>query len=220
MPVAHNRVRIQGSLPGGEVWSVNPAFTDDGGPLVVDYSVLLGWATNIAALNASGIMPTTLRSLISSAATISSIRCEYRNSAGQLGQAAEFTLNTPVAGTGTPTKPFQTSLVSSLLTGRPGRSYRGRLYWPALAAAISTSTLRVTNPSIAGAAAASAEFLTQIAGAVPAPFATRLVVVSDKLSVATPVTSVVVGDVLDVQRRRRDTLQEASATQAYPYVAP
>lgn len=220
MAVAHNRIRIQGSLPTGEVWSVNPAFTDDGGPLVVDYSVLLEWAQNIAALNASQIMPTALRSLISSAATVSSIRVEYRNSAGELGQAAEHTLTSPIAGTGTPTKPFQTSLVSSLLTGRPGRSYRGRLYWPALAAAISTSTLRLTNPSTAGAVAAITEFLTQVADAVPAPFSSQLVVVSDKLSVATPVTSVVVGDVLDVQRRRRDTLQEATASQAYPYVAP
>lgn len=216
MPVAHNKVRILGLLPGGEVWSVNPSFYANLDNVVTDYDELLAWATAIAALNEGDVFPAGLRSLLSSAASISSIRTEYRDGNGNLSQAAEYTLPIVAAGTGTASKPFQTAVVSSLLTGRPGRSRRGRLYWPALAANISSTSLRLSTPSASAVGEAVRSFLSAVTASAPAGKNPQLAVISETLSTATQVTQVAVGDVLDVQRRRRDSLVEQIATVNYP----
>lgn len=216
MPVAHNVVRILGELPGGEVWSVNPKYGPGPAGLKTSYEELLAWAEGIVGLNDDLILPASLRSLISSAASISSIRCEYRGSNGDLVQAAEAVPTSPVPGTGSANKPFQTSLVSSLLTGRPGRSYRGRLYWPAMGAIISFNDLRVPDTNLQQYTEAIGLVLEQIAAIGEPENDATLSVVSETLSVLTPVTQISCGDVLDVQRRRRDSLIEGRATVSYP----
>jgi len=58
-----------------------------------------------------------------------------------------YTLATPVAGDGTPVHPWNTALVVSLRTARPrGPASNGRVYYPALSAAITAGTGRM-NPS-------------------------------------------------------------------------
>lgn len=216
MPVAHNVVRINGSLPGGEVWSVNPKYSAGPGGLKTSYEDLLAWAEGIVGLNGGGILPTGLRAIMSTAVSITSIRTEYRDASGNLAQAAEAVPVSPITGSNSASKPFQTSLVSSLLTGRPGRSYRGRLYWPALAMTIGTADLRVADTLLATTTAAINTALSQIANIGAPENDLALSVVSEKLSVATPVTQISCGDVLDVQRRRRDTLIEGRVTVDYP----
>lgn len=217
MPVAHNVVRILGTLPGGEVWSVNPRFTSGTGPLLTDYDDLAAWAEAIALLNSGTSLPVDLRGVMGTAVGWYGIRTEYRDGTGALGMAAEYIYSTPQGGQNQATKPFQTSLVSSLLTGRPGRSYRGRLYWPTLAITIQPLDLRVNAGLMAPITAAITSWLSAVQDAtINGDDGLRLAVVSEKLSVATPVTSIECGNVLDVQRRRRDSLVEARTSYNYP----
>lgn len=216
MPVAHNVIRISGVLPGGEVWSVNPKFAGgDTGP-VDDYVNLLAWVEGIGLLNSGNVLSNGLRAMLSLSGWVTQIRGEFRDDTGTLVQAAEYVLPSPAAGTGTASKPFQTSLVSSLLTGRPGRSYRGRLYWPALGVAVVPTDLRIADGNLATYTNDIADFLSDVQMAVPFADGPVLSVVSDTLSVATPVTEISCGDVLDVQRRRRDSLIEGRINRPFP----
>lgn len=216
MTTASNVVRINGALPGGEVWSVNPRYIGNFGPDIQSYPDLLSWATAIGALNAGNVLPTSLRSLLTTAGAVTSVRVEYRDASDRLQQAAEYVLPSPAAGLGNASKPFQTAVVSSLLTGRPGRSYRGRLYWPALGAVISTSDLRLSDVNAQAICTAVGQFLTAVADAAPAGTDMALAVVSQTLSSRSAVTQIQVGDVLDVQRRRRDSLQEGRFSAPFP----
>lgn len=216
MTTASNVVRINGTLPGGEVWSVNPRYIGNFGPDISNYPDLLSWATAIGALNTGNVLPMTLRTLLSTAGAVTSVRVEYRDAGDRLQQAAEYVLPSPAAGVGNASKPFQTALVSSLLTGRPGRSYRGRLYWPALGATISATDLRVSDTTAQSICTAVGQFLTAIGNAAPAGTDMALAVVSQTLSTRSAVTGIQVGDVLDVQRRRRDSLQEGRFSAPFP----
>lgn len=214
--IAHNVIRINGSLPGGEVWSISPKFGPGALGLVDTYADLQEWCENVAALYSGDIFPTQLRGLLSASGAVVSIRAEYRLSNRELITAAEYTLPAPVAGTGGATKPFQTSLVISLMTGRPGRSYRGRLYFPALAAALDGGTLRIPEVTLGNIVEASGDWLSQVESASGVPDGPKLAVVSELLGVATPVNTVGCGDVLDVQRRRRDSVVEGRQSRIYP----
>lgn len=211
---AHNVVRIQGTLPGGEVWSVNTRWNDFGGPLNT-YEELQAWAESIGTALTTSTTITPLRAAMSVAATINVIRTEYVEAGGTLGGAADFTLVTPLAGTGTATKPFQTAIVCSLLTRRPGRSYRGRIYWPALAIAMEPSTLRLTPATRTSMLTGFAALFDLVQAASGVEGAPDLIVASETLGVNTVVRQLAVGDVLDTQRRRRDSLQEQYSTADY-----
>lgn len=205
--VAHNVVRINGSLPGGEVWSVTPKFTRASGP-VTEYADLERWATVLAGTMESWDTSNIFRQLLSTAGTIDSVRVEARNAAGEMTQAAEAQLTPSLAGSGTANKTYQTCVVFTFLTGRPGRSYKGRMYWPALFAGLNTQ-LRLAQSTIDEYAGAGVDLLNLISDAgitdAERPYP---VVVSQTQGLATPITSVRVGDVLDIQRRRRDSLTE------------
>nr|CRY96079.1 hypothetical protein [uncultured prokaryote] len=211
----YNRVAIKGTLLGGEVWSVNPCFiVDETGvdSYLKTFTELQEWATAITALEGGNVLSPDLLALISSAAAITSIRVEAYLADGTLVQAAEAALVTPVTGSGQANKPLQVALVASLLTGRPGRSYAGRLYWPALGAPLQSATLRLSTNGTSILAEDTASLLTGIAQAAPGTTAIAPVVVSHKLAIQTPIVSVRVGDVLDTQRRRRDSLVEGTST--------
>lgn len=217
MPNEHNRMIISGTLPEGEVWSCSVAYKreetgDDN--VIRDYDGLRDQAEVTWDLLDVLMDTGALAALLSSSAAINKVRWEYRNGT-TLEQAAEWTA-TPLPGQGTMTKVFQTSLVFSLLTGRPGRSYRGRIFWPALGATISSSTGRLTGPTIGEAASEMAAFLKDAGRRGGLQPDVDPVVYSTLLDVVTPVTSVSVGNILDTQRRRRDSLVEGRATAAIP----
>lgn len=209
MSAIYNRVVIKGSLPGGEVWTVNPAFggAQDGG--LTAFSDLQDWATAIAALNGGHVLDTVLLGLIGSSSTVDTVRTESFTANGDLTQAAEAPVETSTNGSAAVHAPLQVALVASLLTGRPGRSYSGRIYWPALSAPMNSTTARVNPADVETFATSTAALLELIAEAAPVDAALAPVVVSHKLQIQTPVTTVRVGDVLDTQRRRRDKLVEA-----------
>lgn len=212
MAYPHNKMILSGSLPGGERWSCGVAYDKPAGladPLT-SYNSLLSWIEDdiIPALDKTEI--NALKALLSSQGRIDTVRTEYREGT-ELVQAAQVELGSPVAGTGTMTKVFQTAVVCSLLTGRPGRSYRGRVYWPALGAVINQTTGRLQTPSAQGVADAMAFLLTDV-GDLSLEADLRPGVYSAVKDEFTYVNSISVGDVLDTQRRRRDTLVEARSS--------
>lgn len=208
-----NRIRLGGPSVTGETWSTHLDFAI-ANTLPVSagyesYDILLEWAQNLAS-NAFWTTANPLRALLSTALSLGYVRAECIED-GIVTQVAEVTgLNH--AGTGNMSKVPQTALVISYLTGRPGRSYRGRAYWPACGATISTSTGRLTSPSTNLVATSFLDLTDQVIDSCPGANAVVPVVYSGKLNLVTPVTQYSVGDVLDTQRRRRDTLVETRST--------
>lgn len=204
---AHNVVRILGTLPGGEVWSVTPKFDSPAG-VITEYEDLENWAADIGEIIRDMGTGNTLRNFMSTAASISGVRVEYRDANNELAQAAEDIFSESLAGSGSANKPYQCSAVISLRTGRPGRSYRGRIYWPALNVTLSTATLRIAPASVLALCTAMRDLLNGIRTAPSLPHPMNLVVVSQTRNENTTVTQLQVGDVMDIQRRRRDSLVE------------
>lgn len=206
------RVSITGTLPGGEVWSVNPCFFPLDEPADITQPEVLAIATAVSALT----VPTGVRQMFNSATAITGTRVEARSRTGVLEAQAEAPRASGGGGSGTATHPFQTSFVTSLRTQYPGAQGRGRLYWPATGILLDSTTLRVTSTVVASTLTGVKTFLTDIQSAVavsagPAP----LTVWSRTGSAFHGVTSLRMGDVLDTQRRRRDALAEAYVEQAF-----
>lgn len=209
------RLEIQGTSPlPGEVWSVGLNWFSP--RVLVPFSDLRDWATAsgvaIKALPATGLI-----GALSTAGAVTKIRTEERDAADDsLVQAAEYTLPSPATGAGTISKTLQTSAVISLLTGRPGRSYRGRAYWPTWAYS-GTATGMFGGTDITNFLAAFKAIVDAIivAGDTVVPdMELELVVRSRLLHESTTVTLYAMGNVPDTQRRRRDAAIETYTTLA------
>lgn len=213
------RVSLRGRLPGGEVWSVNPAYNE-----TTDISSWDQTAGQDAA-TAIGIrtVPGSLKNLLSNLAPMGTVRVERRSDSGLLIGAAEA----PWVGGGgsseTAKQSYQASVVLSLRSNVPGSRGRGRLYWPALGAGLSSSTLRLTTPTPTSVATDAVAYLDGIETDLKNELQPggslidyHLAVYSPTTNTKTDIVRVEVGDVLDVQRRRRDSLAEVYASVAYP----
>lgn len=114
-------------------------------------------------------------------------------------------------GTGQPGPP-QASLCVSLLTGvSRGRASRGRIYPPTGAQNYNGSTGRVTGTATSGLVASTTTLLNNLANMPGPDLLSPRVVVASELGQPGPVrnvTRVAVGDVMDTQRRRRESLPE------------
>lgn len=207
--MAWNRVVLSGTLLGAEDWACGISFIGDAGEVVTDYTELEGWATTALAYVEGQTFPTSLMTMLSTQGTIDTVRVEAHDSTGALTQAAEVSPVTPKAGTGTPNKSIQTTVVCSIRTGRPGRSYRGRIYWPALNLTLETASGRISNSAVSSASTGFAQMLTTLGTSYTGSHTPRPAVASRTIGQVTRATSVDVGDVPDVMRRRRDSLPEA-----------
>lgn len=214
--MSYIRVMFRGTLPGGESWSVNPAFNESLNHSTWDQTL----GDNAVGVIATIPLGTALNSIKGPAAPGQMVRIERRSDSHELIGASEA----PWATTGgqTADKPFQTSVVISLRTAVPSAHTRGRLYFPAISANISATTLRLETPSTQQVADGAVTWLTQIQEDLtefltPNPDLTfhRLCVVSQTTNLRTDVTRIQVGNVLDVQRRRRDKLVETYASAAF-----
>lgn len=210
MAASFNRVRLGGSIVGGEVWSVSFAFVAQGiaGGAITEFEDLQQWAEDIGDLNGGDVLPQDLQDLISGACTLDTIRTEALTAAGVLLQAAQFAIPVPVVGSVAATKTPQTALVASLQSGRPGRSFNGRIYWPALSGSIGATTLRLTTGATLLYAQATAALLTDVGNATDAAMQMTPVIASLATASQTEISSIRVGDILDTQRRRRDAYIE------------
>ena len=217
--MSYIRVRLNGSLPGGEVWSVNPAFNETTNVSTWDQLEGQAAANAIASL----AVPTPLTQLRSSAGPGVTVRVERRSDTHELIGAAEAAWTAGATLSVDPLMPPQIAVVLSLRSTTPGSRGRGRLYWPGLGAQVDKSTLRLSQPTAASVASTAATYLDGIATAlknalapVPSLIDYDLCVVSPTTGTRTRIARIEVGNVLDVQRRRRDRLAEVYATAAMP----
>lgn len=216
------RLAVGGSLGNTEVWSINPAFDPEGEVTTNEWNAAAGQAMVQAAGNTPP--PALLLTLLSTAAKVSNFRLEGRHDTTHaLLGVAEYVRGNGWAGTGTPTKPAQTSVVLSLRTPLAGATGRGRLYWPALGASIDQTSLRMSGTDAAAIAGAGRLYLQSLqdemknaAGGLDLWTSLNLAVISRTSGSRNLVNRIQVGDVLDVQRRRRDRLRESYSTVDFP----
>lgn len=206
--MAYLKVLIRGTLPGSEVWSCGLAFVSDGlsnAPISqVDMNDL---ATALAALDCGN----ALKTMMSSGAAIISVRVEQRTSAGYLLAVGEGARATPLVGLGGASKPAQCAMVFSLRTTVPGRSGRGRIYWPAIGASITPASLRIPMSAVEDALNGFKTYINGMRGAINTALGAGVAVLavrSERQLTEHWVSVLEAGDIIDTQRRRRDKLVE------------
>lgn len=220
MAIDYNLVTLSGTIATSEIWTTSCAFqTNFGTGPVTSFDDLQAWADAIAALATPSASYPTLYSALSNRAQLTTVRTAYIAADGVTQQAAETLLGTPWAPGTAAKMPFQCSMVLSLLTGRPGRSYRGRMYWPAFSLDVSGTTLAITPAQSQLLANEMSELLTDIGGAAGSEALMMPVVRSDKLGITTFVTQIRCGTVVDTQRRRRNSAPEAYSSAVVPPAA-
>jgi hypothetical protein len=208
------RVSILGIAPGGEEWSVNPVFRISGAGDIISSAEGAQIVTGINGVT----VPTGLRALMASSSSVSGVRVEARFLNGNLEGVFEGLRGSAVPGTGAAPHPPQCAMVFSLRTQTPGPSGRGRMYWPATGVAMSSSTLRGDSAVVGAALTAFKTYMAAIETAIETVLAVpvSLDVWSRKNASSATVDRLQIGDVVDTQRRRRDTLPEAYQEVSYP----
>lgn len=207
------KVGLTGVLPNNEVWSVNPVYDLPTGDFPLTYSELNTIATAINAITT----PTGVRAIQNTATGWDGVKLEHREKTGALLGQLEQKRSGIQLGTGGQNNPPQTSMVISLRTSGSGGSRRGRLYWPATGATIGASNLRFDPAQASAFLTAVKTFLSGVGTAISATSAgAELVVWSRTLASTQDVNRMLVGDVPDVQRRRRDKAVETYQQVSYP----
>lgn len=208
------RVSIVGTMPGGEEWSVNPVYSV-GGDFGTPVSALQ--AQTIAGAIAAIAVPTGILTQMLNSSTVSGCRVEARNLAGVLESQGEGVKAVPTPGTSSTAHPLTTAVVSSLRTAHAGASGRGRLYWPLNGVSLSATTSRITGATVTSVLSAVKTYLSSIEVAIEATLpGVALAVWSRKVPDLFLVTQIQMGDVPDVQRRRRDQLIESYSATPWP----
>lgn len=200
------RISLLGTMPSGEEWSINPVYRLNAQDVDVSFAQLTAIATAIDAIT----IPAGMKDMWTPTTTLVGCRVEARTNEGVLEGLAEHGRSTPVFGTGTQPHPFQTSAVISLRSPLAGPSGRGRVYLPATGAQISATTLRWVPLAQENALDAAKTVFAGIRSAITASVPDNILAVwSRKLNTTLGVTRILAGDILDTQRRRRDTLVES-----------
>ena len=165
-----------------------------------------GNAINNMTTDATPSSKTNFLTLLTTQQTVNSMTLyEYQDDSLPATELGVF----PVTGwTGTASvmqQGLQTAVCVSLRTALNGPSFRGRLYMPAQAVGMSTTTGMIAS----GAVDNAANFAAQMSSAIKTGIASSLsinqihwCVYSRKRRVATPITSLIANNVLDTQRRR------------------
>lgn len=214
------KLALKGRLGASEVWSVNPTL-DPYNEIPAAWDQAKGDA---AALAIAGLtIPSRLLLALSNAGSLTSVRLELRDTStpGILG-VSEYSLPTPKIGTGAPVSTPQTSIVASLRTATPLSQGRGRIYWPSPGVGVSDSTFKLAPAFAQDLADGFSSYLTSICRAVATAFGAApiggigLSVYSPTKNTLTPVNRILVGDVLDTQRRRRDAVPETYKIAVFP----
>lgn len=206
------KVSIVGTLPNSEVWSINPVFHLVSEPTVT-WDDLNTVATGINGLT----IGTNMRAFMSTETRVTGCKLEAREADGSLQVQLAQERSSPVVGTGTTAHPNQTSAVVSLRTTTPGGRYRGRLYWPATGISILASTGRFNTGFPGTLATEMKTFLSGASTVIETTLGTNVLCVWSRVSLGKQaVNRLLVGDVPDTQRRRRDKAIETYATVSYP----
>lgn len=209
------RLSVGGAMPNGEKWTVNPVFGFPAPGLPIDFDTALAVAVNVAGVP----VPSGMSSMNVAAVTVNNVRVEARDWDGTLENVAESIKSPAAAGSGGAAHSFQSSAVFSLRTANGTARGKGRLYWPATGATLSTSTLRLSDTDRDNYLAAFKTYLSGIEDniqAVAGLSSARLVVWSRANQAGYYVNKIMLGNILDTQRRRRDALVEGYSQVAFP----
>jgi hypothetical protein len=195
--VTFYRYALQGTLPIGENWVVTGGVEDEGLSSEADIATAIDTAITAA-------WP-TIAPYLSTLTKLEKVSVyKLPGASGPAVSVAEASLTLAGSNNADPCPP-QVAIVATLLTGRPGRSYRGRQYWPAP----TETTLDGTGRMTSALQVAFKNFMTTWMGAVNSALAFRsLVVISPTRGEGFPITEVKVGNVFDTQRSRRNDTTE------------
>lgn len=208
------RVSIRGGAPNGEVWSVNPCWEINGS---AGEDVSPAEALTIATAIDAVTMPTAVLQGWAAATTLTGCRVEARTLNGGLETQAEHVRAVAVPGTSSVILPGVSSVVLSLRTPGVGPSARGRLYWPLTGESLATATFRIGGSRVTAILGGLKTYLSGVEAAIKVTLPeANLTVWSRKTANFHNVTNIQMGDVVDTQRRRRDTLIEAYQSLSYP----
>lgn len=209
----YGKLAILGSTVGGEKWSVNLCFDPTLESGTWDQAAGDAQVAAVAVVN----VPANLLKTLAPGQTIDSFRWEGRDDVtDELLGVSLKARSTPLAGTGTSALPPQCASVFSLRTNATGARGRGRLYWPATGLTL-TSSLRMSSADQTAVLAAFQTYVSGLQTAVATGGGIQSFAVRSKVSKTTPhVNRIQLGDVIDTQRRRRDSLPESYASVAYP----
>lgn len=221
--MAYFKTIVRGTMGASEVWSTGISWGIFGlSPDVPDNAAVDGILSRLITDPSVLTIPPALLQVMGTGAAVVGFRVEQRAEDESTLAVAEGLWPAPSAGTATSSKTPQDAVVISLRTATPGARGRGRLYWPALGAALNGS-FQLSTPTPAAIAAGAATWLNAI-GAQINDYFTDIGAAKSAVLVVRSVTShtnadvnqLQVGSVLDTQRRRRDNLTETYSAVAYP----
>ncbi len=196
IPAHAVRVIIQGGIRGGEIWSFGQWF-DAGRALT--HSELGDLCTTANTAFNSQLKPALQARMTASDNGVSTSAYYYDGSSSRA--VDQYTIPNSWVGTaGSSNVPNDMAAVATVLTGRPGRSYRGRAYLPWTGPGLVNG--QFTSADCTALATAYAGWLTTVKNATT-PFVGAVpVVCSQTKSVLTPVAQIRIDSKPDVQRRR------------------
>lgn len=206
--VPHIRVELFGNLlSGAEKWSAGFSTAPEVSP--TNDIMKLYAQVALADFNTHFWEAVSVKSYFPTATSFVGVKASQYNSAGQTVAVWTEVDSSPAPGTGVFALPPQNSLVVSLRTNTAGARGRGRMYLPGPAAVGLTNAGRLdTGARAAMVPALKAFFDAFNARANVFPVA----VASSAGNFVTTVNTIALGDVIDTQRRRRDTLPESYLT--------
>lgn len=200
------RLVIRGNILGTQTWSTGICLD----AVVLSYTqaevdAFLAAASTLVGSFWTNGTTTTWQNQNSTATTISGLALYVYGEGGEAAGATiqgEYLYPTALVGTGNNYKPTQTALVATMLTGVPGRSFKGRSYMPCTSAAIG-ATHQLTQAQVTALAASWKLLLDGLASVAGADFGDPIVHGSRG---SIPITAVRVDSELDIQRRRADKI--------------
>lgn len=200
----HIRLSIEGTIQNTQSWSTGVSVQGPAGaPTQAQW---LAWLTDVQAAfatyhdAANGAMHA-----ISSQVSVKNLRAYYYP-AGQTTSSGEGSVTSPFTGPDSAVLPAQCSVVHSLRTASTSRHGRGRMYIPALAAPMSSATLRLGTGVAGPYATALAAFLSSIGGLAIDSVPTAPVIAPRGAGALIPIVTVQVDNVIDTQRNRRNKI--------------
>lgn len=206
---------IKQSLPSFSVRSVGDTSDD------ATWSIYWAWEgldkvtkqNQVGLANAALSFFNGLKALVPAGSQMTGVRINAVQATGKVYNGANyFYLKTPVNGGSTASSqlPPQLAVVLSLRTGARGPGGRGRMYLPLTGGTLSNG--RITSANQTTITATGKAFLEAIHAIGPLPS-----VVNQKKQTYSAIDRVEVGDLMDVQRRRRNNFVEDYVTAGLSY---
>ena len=210
------RFNINAAIPGGDtiVNTVWLRFDQPAAAGAFDLQVLTDrvrdkWAEFI--VGGTGL-PAASASYFASSTVWTKVAGYKVNNLGHATSQAESIFAANVKGTAATTLPPQVACAVTLVTARPGRSGRGRIFLGGFGANANRADGRIEDAARTALLAGVAGFYTRLRDQANVGDAYRPVVVSPTLSDSFKIKSVNIGHVWDTQRNRRNTLTETKSS--------